>query len=139
MLMPTSRICLRSYQPKIFGPAIPTCGRSSVAINNFFNAFRSGAQSSCRIHSHSLLSKFSVISNSGREATAAATAEPKPASRSCTMTGIPAFRNNFGEPSIEPLSTAIIWFGLNFCDESAATTSLSQVTPSCVTIIAVTI
>ena len=87
---------------------MPTCGRSSVAINNFFSAFRSGAQSSCRIQSHSLLSEFSEIFNFGNDATAAAIAEPKPASRSCVITGIPAFFNNFGEPSIEPLSTAMI-------------------------------
>ena len=108
MLMPVSKICLRSYQPRILGPAIPTCGRSRAAVNNSFNACRSGAQSSCKIHSHSLLSPCALICNFGRVATAAAIAEPKPASRSCSITLMPAFRNNFGEPSIDPLSTAII-------------------------------
>ena len=138
MLTPTSKICLRSYHPRIFGPAIPTCGRSSAAVSKSFSACRSGAQSSCKIQSHSLHSPSAPISSSGSDATAAAIAEPKPASLFCSITLIPALRSNFGEPSIDPLSTAMISSSFNFWEESAATTSLSHVTPSWETMIAVT-
>ena len=77
MLIPASKICLRSYQPKIFGPAIATCGLVIAAANNFASAYRSGAQSSCKIHNHSWVSVFFFIA--GSFLTAAATAAPNPA------------------------------------------------------------
>ena len=104
--MPASKICLRSYQPNILGPAIPTCGRLITASSNLANAYRSGAQSSCKIQSHSC-SPLSIAAGGSFE-TAAATAAPNPVLRDFLITSMPALVNNLTEPSIEPLSTAIM-------------------------------
>ena len=85
---------------------MPTCGRLITASSNFANAYRSGAQSSCKIQSHSC----SLLSTAagGNFETAAATASPKPVLRDFLITSMPAFVKNLTEPSFDPLSTAII-------------------------------
>ena len=104
--MPTSKICLRSYQPKIFGPAIPTCGRLTTASNNLANAYRSGAQSSCKIQSHSCSPSLRLPF--GNFATAALTAAPNPVLLDFFITSMSELLNNLTELSFDPVSTAII-------------------------------
>ena len=84
---------------------MPTCGRATTASSNLASAYRSGAQSSCKIQSHSC--EFSS-SNGGSFATAAEMAAPKPVRLDFLITSIPALFNNLTEPSIEPVSTAMI-------------------------------
>lgn len=56
MVTPTSRSCLRSYQPRSLGPMIATSLPSSRSFSttrsSWARASASGAQSSCRSHSH---------------------------------------------------------------------------------------
>ena len=100
--MPTSSKCVRSCQPRSFGPTIATSGRSSMASNKYSSAVGAGAQSSCINQIHSVVG----ASTGFNECTPLNIASPKPHSRSALIIGIRADFNICTDASREPVSIA---------------------------------
>ena len=142
-LKPASSNNRWSCQPRIFGPRIATLGLSSAVFSNASRHEGSGALSSCNNHTQVTNSPASsewATRTSPTYARPAATAAPKPALKSSTMTRSEPRdrRSRFGLSSVEPVSTPTTASACRVWLAKVVSTAGSQISPSWETTTAVT-